>query len=540
MKRLALVLAGVAVLIVGAAIAFVFVRRQSVPSPEVLVTLDRDDRAATALTTEASITTVLEDAIGKVDGLASMRSETTASGVRIVCAFDRAHAGDELALADRVRHQIGTKQSALPPETDLPEVTLRAPTETLFVWSQEPLRDRLARIPGTTGVTTCNEPGRERVAIRIDPTRLHAYGLGLADVWQAFVGTAPLRMVNAQTSDPEAIGSTTLRPARPDAGAILLRDVATIAREHARPSCTAQNVDRTPGVLHRVAVRTEHLTAARAAAHALDPNAKILAASEAAVLHLRFPNATREAQAEALARLLKKLPDRKDASPHSAALDADGEASIVVASPKLTRERLAEMRDAIRSEPGVGWGGATGAARGLTSRIEVVIAENELDVLARRATEVKTSVEAVPGVLALVSGEREREQVPRHRIAVDAAAAKRANVIGPALHWATDLGLHGGPLPLVGGVEASLEVGAGPAVLTDERVSTPNGPLPLTSFVQVTNVLEPQAITHADRSRAIVLVWETTDERGVLERITKAVAAIPNAKAAIARPPYER
>lgn len=202
---------------------------------------------------EQRVTTPLESVLGGVPGLDSLRSESIAGLSVITLAF--ADGIDPVAARQGVAERLATVLGVLPAGVAPPQMSpLTSSTMDLLKvglisdrldpfalreLADFSLRPRLLAVPGVARVTVYGGAVRQ-LQVEIDPVRLRASGLALADVLVAtraalgqhggglieLPSQRLLLSIADPASDAEAIGLTVLagRSGRP----LLLRDVADI------------------------------------------------------------------------------------------------------------------------------------------------------------------------------------------------------------------------------------------------------------------------------------------------------------------------
>ncbi len=228
-----------------------------------VVTVTTNFIGANAQAAEASVTTLLEEAINGVDGLRYITSTTTSDGTStIVCTFqlDR---NIDLAAND-VQNQVNNTIGRLPAEVRATGVTVTKNSGTfvmaiglassdtrydrIFIsnYAANNIVDVLKRIRGVNDVRIF---GERRYAMRLwlDPTRLNQSHLTASDVVAALqtqnvtiaagsIGAAPIAADQPYQISVRAIGrmrtaaefGDLILRANPDAGFVRLRDVGRV------------------------------------------------------------------------------------------------------------------------------------------------------------------------------------------------------------------------------------------------------------------------------------------------------------------------
>ncbi len=218
--------------------------------PRIVVNLDAGDRPAERMAIE--VTVPIEEAVRSVPGLRSIRSTTSRGSCDISVNFD--WGADMVAAMLQVESSINRVLGSLPPGTTF-EVRRMDPTVfpclayslTSDRLSPVRLRDAayyqlrplLSTVPGVAKIRV--QGGLEaEYHVMVDPARLEAHGLSLADVSKALSGANTisavgrledhdklyLAVVDNRLQDGEAIGRTVLQ--RRPTGVLRVADVATV------------------------------------------------------------------------------------------------------------------------------------------------------------------------------------------------------------------------------------------------------------------------------------------------------------------------
>lgn len=492
MKRgLLVALAAVVGTALAVAAVVLVVRGRPAPGYEVVV---RVARAAPPDDNE-HVAQALESAMFRSEGLLSLRSESTASGVELRCRFADA------AAAERAQAHLASVRATMPDDAAPPLVLAAPPHRTVWMRAPASMRDAIVRIPGVLDLDACGEPLPPRPRVRVDSARLGALDLDLTEVMRKL----PF------DGEPDAIAEIALR-AEPEP--VLVRDVAEITMSAPPARCATVAPD---AIVHVVRVRPEDVAAVTAAL--LELGGEPLGESSALSARIAFPpGATTEARVRALAALREETRGQAGITPYAAIVREDGDGELVYAAAKdAPRASIDRIRAAATARPGIAWAGARGAAVRGVQRLEVVVPGEDLDALERAAEDVKACVGGVAGVIALVGGPRGR--APERRVEVDRAAAARAGVTAAEVARAVRAAFAEDELLAV---EPSGEAALGAVRL---------GGAPLATLVRITEALAPAAIVRIQGRRAVELEWEVEDRRGLVEDVEKAIATTPWATA---------
>lgn len=204
-----------------------------------------------------SVTRVLEQQLSQAEGIESIESTTQQGQVQITISFDQRRNVDD-ALRD-VATQVDRVRSRLPADVDPPvifkfdpqnlpviEFALSAPQMDPIALRQLADNDLSYRFTGLPGVAVVRVAGGKprEIQVQVDPARLRAHGLALADVANALraanVQSAAGRVdaagrefagqVLALLGDAHAIGE--VRIAAPNRDGVRLKDVARVVDSH--------------------------------------------------------------------------------------------------------------------------------------------------------------------------------------------------------------------------------------------------------------------------------------------------------------------
>lgn len=160
-----------------------------------VVTVRTTYTGATPQTVDAQITSVIEGAVARVSGVASISSRSTRGASRVTIEFDPTANID--SVANDVRDAVSTVIRRLPDDADTPQVIkadddaqpvmqLAAVSETVSLEDlaqlvEDRIIPRLAAVGGVADVTSFGARPAE-IAVEIDPTALAARGLTVQDV----------------------------------------------------------------------------------------------------------------------------------------------------------------------------------------------------------------------------------------------------------------------------------------------------------------------------------------------------------------------
>ncbi len=269
----------------------------NVDFPRVLVSLDAGDRPAELMM--VAVTQPVEEAVRRVPGVLDVRSTTSRGAADVSISFDW---GTDMALATaQISEAIAQILPDLPPGTRLvtkrmdPTVfpiiaySLTSPTESqtaLFDLGMYQLRPLLSSVNGVARIQVIGG-AREEFQVTVDPARLAAYGMTLAEVAQA-VGASNaiaavgrledhyklyLAIADARLKTRGEIGATVIRS--DPAGIVRVEDVARVS-DGVVPQWIKVNADGRPAVLLNIyqqpgsnSVQIARDVRSRLAAHAL-------------------------------------------------------------------------------------------------------------------------------------------------------------------------------------------------------------------------------------------------------------------------------
>ena len=241
--------------------------------PRVVISLDAGDRPAERMTTE--VTMPVEEAVRSVPGLRSIRSTSSRGSADISVNFDWGQ--DMISAMLQVESAINQVLPALPAGTTFdvrrmdPTVfptigyTLTSSRQSLVELrdiAYHQLRPLLSTVPGVAKVAVLGGAEAE-YRVTIDPARLEAHGLTLAEVSKALsaansisaVGRLEdhyklyLVLVDNRVADARQLGATILQ--KGPAGLVRVADIATVALDTA-PQWIRVNADGRDAVIFQV------------------------------------------------------------------------------------------------------------------------------------------------------------------------------------------------------------------------------------------------------------------------------------------------
>ena len=241
--------------------------------PRVVVSIDAGERDATQMA--ADITRPGEIALRSIPGVTHIRSTTTRGTAEIALSFDWGQ--DMVAATLATQGALATILPDLPPGTrfvvrrsdptifpvlGLSLVSAKRDGISLQQIAQLQLRPLLSTVPGVAGVDVLGG-GKAEIAVDVDPARMRALGLTVADVASALsnansvaaVGKIEdrhrlyLALVENRVVSESDIGSVPVKSAaNPGAGVVTLGQIATIRRAPA-PAWTRVTANGTDAVL---------------------------------------------------------------------------------------------------------------------------------------------------------------------------------------------------------------------------------------------------------------------------------------------------
>ncbi|WP_425497571.1 efflux RND transporter permease subunit [Hoeflea ulvae] len=182
-----------------------------------VITVTTDFSGAAPETVDRELTAVVEGAVARVSGVASMSSTSTLGRSRVTIEFTEST--DLNVAASDVRDSLGRVTNNMPDGADDPRIVKadansdpvmrlavtsdRYDVQDMTILVEDLVVDRLAAVPGVADVNVYGD--REKVfRVDIDPSRLAAFGLTLADLRSALSNVAldvPAGSLTARTSD---------------------------------------------------------------------------------------------------------------------------------------------------------------------------------------------------------------------------------------------------------------------------------------------------------------------------------------------------
>jgi len=222
----------------------------NVSFPRLTIIADAGERPAEMVVID--ITRPLEESIATVRGVQTIRSKTARGATDITVNF--VWGTDMVSAQQLVNTRISEVRSRLPADTNIqvqqmnptlfPIVGLSLyskgiPQTELWDMATYQIRPLLSRVPGVGQVVI--QGGRiPEIAVEVDPVRMTAYGLSLADVEQALAQTNTITsvgrvdrqfqqyqiLVSGQVTSPEALANTVV--AQKNSIPIYLSQIATV------------------------------------------------------------------------------------------------------------------------------------------------------------------------------------------------------------------------------------------------------------------------------------------------------------------------
>ncbi len=184
------------VIVLFGIIAFTFLGVREFPSVDApVITVSTNYPGANASVIESQITEPLEESVNGIEGIRSLTSVTREGRSTIQVEFSL---GDDLdRAANDVRDRVSRVISRLPPDVDPPQVSKASDDEDPIVFlnvssdrrdllelsqiARDQFAERLQTIPGVSRVDIWGNR-RYAMRLRIDPQRLAAYRLSMAEV----------------------------------------------------------------------------------------------------------------------------------------------------------------------------------------------------------------------------------------------------------------------------------------------------------------------------------------------------------------------
>ncbi|SHE65169.1 hydrophobic/amphiphilic exporter-1, HAE1 family [Kaistia soli DSM 19436] len=197
------IVANVLIIVAGlAAIGGVEIRElPNIDQPVVTITTTYD--GATPDTMDKEVTSVIENAVAGVSGWTDIQSQSTSGRSRVTVQFS--DATDINVAANDLRDAVGNAQRNLPTDADPPTIAkadtngdaimrlaVTSPTQNIEQLTQlvnDVVVDRLKSVSGVATVQV-NGDRSPMISIYVDPMRLAAYGLTVADLKTALATVA--------------------------------------------------------------------------------------------------------------------------------------------------------------------------------------------------------------------------------------------------------------------------------------------------------------------------------------------------------------
>lgn len=182
-----------------------------------VITVTTAFSGASPETVDRELTAIVEGAVARVAGVASMSSTSTLGRSRVTVEFS--DSSDLNVAASDVRDALGRVTNNMPDGADEPRIVKadansdpvmrlavtsdRYNVQDMTILVEDLVVDRLAAVPGVADVNVYGD--REKIfRVDVDQSRLAAYGLTLADLRSALSNVAldvPAGSLTAQTSD---------------------------------------------------------------------------------------------------------------------------------------------------------------------------------------------------------------------------------------------------------------------------------------------------------------------------------------------------
>ncbi|WP_425494020.1 efflux RND transporter permease subunit [Hoeflea alexandrii] len=182
-----------------------------------VITVTTNFAGASPETVDRELTAIVEGAIARVSGVASMSSTSTLGRSRVTVEFS--DSTDLNVAASDVRDALGRVTNNMPDGADDPRIVKadansdpvmrlavtsdRYNVQDMTILVEDLVVDRLAAVPGVADVNVYGD--REKIfRVDVDQSRLAAFGLTLADLRSALSNVAldvPVGSLTAQTSD---------------------------------------------------------------------------------------------------------------------------------------------------------------------------------------------------------------------------------------------------------------------------------------------------------------------------------------------------
>ncbi|MGJ8571710.1 MAG: efflux RND transporter permease subunit [Hoeflea sp.] len=182
-----------------------------------VITVTTEFSGASPETVDRELTAIVEGAVARVSGVASMSSTSTLGRSRVTVEFS--DSTDLNVAASDVRDALGRVTNNMPEGADDPRIVKadansdpvmrlavtsdRYNVQDMTILVEDLVVDRLAAVPGVADVNVYGD--REKIfRVDVDQSRLAAFGLTLADLRSALSNVAldvPAGSLTAQTSD---------------------------------------------------------------------------------------------------------------------------------------------------------------------------------------------------------------------------------------------------------------------------------------------------------------------------------------------------
>lgn len=201
---------------------------------------------ASATVVESAVVEPIEEAVNRLDRLVRVRGVARVGRATVDVTFERGV--DRLEAGSMARAAVQRILPNLPRDVEPPTIIVGRPTSWVYAViapvDGERLQSMVETMDGVAVVETCGVP-RPVAMVEVDPGRLAAYGVGVADVERALAGQhldLPAGRVDVAGSSLTVRGSGRLRAIDDvlelavDAQGRRVRDVAVVRLED-RPRC---------------------------------------------------------------------------------------------------------------------------------------------------------------------------------------------------------------------------------------------------------------------------------------------------------------
>jgi len=465
--------------------------RGAPPPPAATVTITID-RAASAVGNEAELLVPVEEAVAQLPRIGHLHGIARDGAATLVVELEPAT--DPLAAAGAIRDALSAVARLLPADAEAPVISVQdGLSKRVVAWTTNDAAAvrRLEGVAGVREVTPCGI-GERLVRVRVDPSRLAAFGIDLARLVEA--------LRTARVDAPEAALDLSLHEG------VRLGDVAAIERGERR-RCTAVTTEpRATAVVELAVAPGAELAAIQTALG----DGAIVAGD---VLHgsIGFSAGSSEERA----RIASELRDRARAVPGirwlGIALDDDDPTGATVTVGLATGASAPAIAVALDqaavARPGLGPLVLDGP--GLVTS-DVVLRGDDLDRLVAEARGAAATLRARAGIAAVACDPG--DATPRVEIAIDRDRAAELGVapaaIAEALQSLTPGGLRVPRATGAAGTGVVVEVdvdAAGGSIPRAVAVTGRDGPVRLDQLVTATTTTAPREIRREDRRRAVVL-----------------------------------